>query len=237
MKAIILAAGQGIRLGNDFSEQPKCLLNIGDKTILEKQVVTLSNIGVKDISVVIGAKGSCWSQKSYNIVKKTCGKVIINFDNDITYNAYSAYLAFQQSEPDDILLMDGDVVFNVELITKILSSKYNNVMISKIAENKREVGCRLISDDTNQLVHIGKNIIDIKFPWDIYSSIIKIKKESFSSFYKQLNNPSIMSEELDVPIREFINNDDIYILRTSKNEWVNVNTQNELIKSIELFSN
>ena len=42
MKAIILAAGQGIRLGNDFSEQPKCLLNIGDKTILEKQVVTFS---------------------------------------------------------------------------------------------------------------------------------------------------------------------------------------------------
>ncbi len=38
MKAIILAAVQGIGLGNDLSELPKCLLKIGNKTIIEKQL-------------------------------------------------------------------------------------------------------------------------------------------------------------------------------------------------------
>ena len=70
MKAIILAAGQGIRLGNGLSELPKCLLKIGNKTIVEKQLESLASAGIEEISIVIGAKGECWTQESFDMIKK-----------------------------------------------------------------------------------------------------------------------------------------------------------------------
>ncbi len=237
MKAIILAAGQGIRLGNNFNELPKCLLKIGNKTILEKQLETLKNVGVIDISIVIGAKGDCWTQRTFDRINNLCEKVILNFDNDITLNAFSTYLGFRYSKEDDILIMDGDLVYNDELLDKIISSKYENIMVTKAAGSRKEIGCRLEVDHNDKLIKIGKNIIDIKFPWHINSGILKIGEKSYDSFYEQLKDQKYIGEELDAPIREFIKYYCINILKTSDKEWININTQNDLKKAIDLFFN
>ena len=45
MQAVILAAGKGTRMG--IKDAPKCLLKIGNKTIIEHQIDYLRNIGCK----------------------------------------------------------------------------------------------------------------------------------------------------------------------------------------------
>ena len=54
MKAIILSAGYGSRLGNLTKELPKSLVDINGKSIIERQIETFRNNGVKDIVVVVG---------------------------------------------------------------------------------------------------------------------------------------------------------------------------------------
>ena len=45
MKAIILAAGMGTRLGKYTEDLPKCMLSFGGKTLIERQVETLRAAG------------------------------------------------------------------------------------------------------------------------------------------------------------------------------------------------
>ena len=54
MKAIILAAGKGMRLGKYTKNLPKGMLNFYDKTLIERQVEILRECKVNEIIIVTG---------------------------------------------------------------------------------------------------------------------------------------------------------------------------------------
>src|SRR5258708_16198882 len=55
MRAIILAAGRGIRLQlPEDSQLPKCLLRFGGMTLLERHLRMLRNAGVEDVVLALG---------------------------------------------------------------------------------------------------------------------------------------------------------------------------------------
>ena len=56
-QAIILAAGQGCRLLPYTKDRPKCLLEVGGKSILEHQVEALHAQDIDRITVVTGYLG------------------------------------------------------------------------------------------------------------------------------------------------------------------------------------
>jgi choline kinase len=57
VKAIIVAAGMGRRLGPHTAEIPKCMVEVGGKSILQHQVDALRAAGVDEINVVRGYLG------------------------------------------------------------------------------------------------------------------------------------------------------------------------------------
>ena len=62
---IILAAGSGSRISNKFN-QPKCLIKINQKTILDYQIESFLFAGIKEVIIVAGYK----SEKIKNYIKK-----------------------------------------------------------------------------------------------------------------------------------------------------------------------
>ena len=54
MRIVILAAGQGKRLLPLTTEVPKALLDIGGKTLIERQIEAFAAAGIKDFTVVTG---------------------------------------------------------------------------------------------------------------------------------------------------------------------------------------
>ena len=54
MKVIILAAGVGKRMSAVTSKIPKCLIKVGEHTLLERYLESFSLLGVRDIVVVVG---------------------------------------------------------------------------------------------------------------------------------------------------------------------------------------
>ena len=54
MKAIILAAGTASRLRPLTSHTPKCLLKIGERTLLERSIDALVAAGVDQLCIVTG---------------------------------------------------------------------------------------------------------------------------------------------------------------------------------------
>lgn len=54
MKAIILTAGEGTRMRPLTVTKPKTMLQVGGKPILQYNVESLRDAGIKDITMVVG---------------------------------------------------------------------------------------------------------------------------------------------------------------------------------------
>src|ERR1700679_721119 len=54
MRAIILAAGRGSRMGHLSNDRPKCLVELEGKPLIERQIAALRRGGVDEIGVVRG---------------------------------------------------------------------------------------------------------------------------------------------------------------------------------------
>jgi L-glutamine-phosphate cytidylyltransferase len=57
MKAILIAAGRGKRLGHHTEELPKCLVPIGDRSILDWQLRAFAAAGVDELVIIRGYRG------------------------------------------------------------------------------------------------------------------------------------------------------------------------------------
>ena len=111
MQAVILAAGQGTRLKPLTDDLPKCLLDVGGKTIIFRQINALWSLGIKDIIVVVGYKADLVKEH----IAKECPYAqiifVTNEDYATTNNIHSLALAMPYILSQYILLC-GDVVFH-----------------------------------------------------------------------------------------------------------------------------
>ena len=149
MKAIILAAGQGTRLGEIGKLRPKCLIDIGGKSLLQRSLDILSELGINSISIVLGTKGPCWNQKNYESIKNLCSGIIYNFDNDVTHSTYSVFLAFNEVDIDeDLILIDGDIFYSKETIQKVIDSKKSTLVVAEINQENKN-GTQVNSNTNN----------------------------------------------------------------------------------------
>ena len=67
MKAIILAAGRGSRMGRYSDERPKCLVEVAGKPLLEWQIAALRGAGITDIAVVRGYRGETFENRGVSL--------------------------------------------------------------------------------------------------------------------------------------------------------------------------
>jgi 1L-myo-inositol 1-phosphate cytidylyltransferase / CDP-L-myo-inositol myo-inositolphosphotransferase len=224
MKAVILAAGLGTRLGSITENIPKCLLKINGRTLLENQIELLDSFGIKEHYAVIGTKGPCWSQESYEEVKSITDNLILNFNNDKTYNTYSIYLALKMIDADDVLLIDGDLYLTQAFFRRALIFSGENYMVTKLADNRAEAGTKVITNDNGHITKLGKTLIINKFPWDIHSGLFKISKSDFNLFFSIIEQTSYHDREIEAPLQVFCEETILSVNRISCNHWVNVNT-------------
>lgn len=132
MRALMLAAGMGKRLGKYTAGNTKCMLKIGDKTLIERACEALYNAGVEDFTIVVGYKGEnlkkFLSECDNKIVKKMNISFIDNSVYDKTNNIYSLYLAKDELLKDDTILLESDLIYDYDLIKRMVNSKEDNVV-------------------------------------------------------------------------------------------------------------
>jgi choline kinase len=174
MKVIILAAGQNKNI--DF-KKPKCLLPFRGATILENQINVLNFCGIKkeDVILVIGGHGKEWTKKNIEEIKKIHSNIVINTKNLDTKNSFSLFLAVKNLK-EDIVSIDGDVIFKEETIKELLETKDKNVLVSRIAYSISEKGGKLELNN-NKIIQMGEFLQPSFYPWYIYSGIIKFNRK------------------------------------------------------------
>jgi choline kinase len=137
LSAIILIAGSGNRISS-YSKQPKCLLKIKGKTILERNLDFLEQTGFKSVKLVVGFK----FKSIENEVKKYHKKLKINFIYNKRYkthgNCYSLYLSLLKTD-SNILFIDGDLFYEKKILSNFTNDKnLNSILVGKGYEDDVE---------------------------------------------------------------------------------------------------
>jgi choline kinase len=125
MKAIVLAAGVGNRL-RSVTGVPKCLIEIDDTTLLERYLGALETLGVCDVVIVVG----------YH--QEMVGRLVSSFDfhGSLTLILNPRFIRGSVLSLDcasehlsgDVLLMDGDVYFEDELLRRVVDTPESNTV-------------------------------------------------------------------------------------------------------------
>lgn len=120
MKAIIFAAGIGKRLQGVTKGRPKCLVEIGGRTLLSRHVEYLGQLGVRQVVLVVG-----FAQD--HIRKAMAGD---SFAQDIRWvvneqfarGSITSLWAARSEMDDDVVLMDADVLYAPTILSRLLLS-------------------------------------------------------------------------------------------------------------------
>ena len=123
MRGVILAAGKGSRLNGTLGDKPKCLLRVGNKTLVERQIESFRAVGIDDIVIVVG----CQAER----VQRTCGHRITYVENTRfaqTNSLYSLWLA-RPLLLDGFVVMNCDVLFHPRLLEDLVTSRHPDALL------------------------------------------------------------------------------------------------------------
>ena len=109
MRAVILAAGSGMRMGKYGENLPKCMLPINGKPIIEWQIERLKGIGLSDIIIITGYKAE--------MIKLSGVTYYHNADYAET-NMIETLMCAREALATDVLISYGDILYTKELAKK-----------------------------------------------------------------------------------------------------------------------
>ena len=126
MKAMILAAGVGKRLMTVSQGCPKCLLKIGGRSLLDRYLETLADLGIKQVTLVVGYK--------QEVIRTAFEGQPYGLDLDYLVNEHyergsigSLWVASQVMD-SDTLIMDADVLFHPMVLHRLVHSAHSTAL-------------------------------------------------------------------------------------------------------------
>ena len=159
MKAIILSAGQGSRLGHLTDDRPKCLIEFGGKSLLDWQLDTLAANGVDEVVVVTGFRDD---QIEAVLARRSGGpkvRTVFNPFFKVADNLGSLYLV-RGELAGDCLVWNGDTLVSTALMARVVGNCAQDGICVTIDRKPAydDDDMKVIADDDGRLRAIGKRI-------------------------------------------------------------------------------
>jgi len=239
MKAIILAAGRGSRLSKYTKNIPKGLLQFGGMSLIERQIMIMKKLGIKDISIV---KGYMNNKITFSGIDYFHNK------NFLETNMVESLFSAEEKLNSGCIVCYSDIIYEKEILEKVieapneigvvvdrnfktywkkrLGKEYNSDMESMIIRNNEIVslGNPNPSDSEINGRYVGiikfsdSGIKKLKYFYDFFKGQNKISKFGNREFKKWH-----MTDLLEAMINEGCSINPIYISRG----WLEFDTDND----------
>jgi choline kinase len=157
MKAIILSAGQGSRLGHMVDDKPKCLIDFNGRTLLDRQLDTLEANGVGEAVVVTGFHDELIEQA---IARRNGGlpvRTVYNPFYKVADNTGSLFMA-RDELAGDCLVWNGDTLVSRELMRRVVGNDRSGICVTIDRKQAYDDDDMKVVEDGGRLKAIGKRI-------------------------------------------------------------------------------
>jgi choline kinase len=158
MKAIILSAGQGSRLGHLVDDRPKCLIDFNGRSLLDRQLDTLEANGVHEAVVVTGFHDELIDQALSSRSSGPHVRTIFNPFYKVADNTGSLFMARAELS-GDCLVWNGDTLVSRGLMRRAVANAQDGicVTIDRKADGYDDDDMKVV-EDGGRLKAIGKRL-------------------------------------------------------------------------------
>lgn len=239
MKAIILAAGVGSRIRPLTDNCPKSLLKVGDKTILEMMLSHIQDCGINEVIFVLGYLKEQIKDFVTTNFPDIKAHYVTNERYAETNTGFSLMLAKDLIKESVFIKFDADVVFDKEILKKLIESEYPNCLcidknINLDAEEIKVIikdGCRVMkaSKTVNPKEAAGESI-----------GIEKISSETARLLFAELE--IMMKDERNhqeyyegAYERLIETNVPFYALDITGLKWIEIDTKEDFVAAESIF--
>ncbi len=238
MKTVILAAGIASRLRPLTDNTPKCLLKINGKCILERTIENLIATNNLEIVIVTGYL----ENKIREFVKERFPELNITYVFNSFYastnNIYSLWLAKEMVAGDSMLMMDSDIVFDKNIITKLVNSGYENCLALKIHDVQDEE-IKVKTDEKGRVLAINKEVIVSEAVGESIG-IELFGKNGVAELYRILDHKVIVEKKVnqfyETAFEELVENY-LYVVDTTEYFCMEIDTAEDLVLARDLVAN
>lgn len=158
MKAIILSAGQGSRLGHLVDDKPKCLIDFNGRTLLDRQLDTLAANGLREAVVVTGFHDEL--VEAALAKRGTAGpkvRTIYNPFYKVADNTGSLFMA-REELGGDCLVWNGDTLVSRELMQGVLANQQPGICVTIDRKESYDADDMKVVEEDGRLKAIGKRL-------------------------------------------------------------------------------
>jgi L-glutamine-phosphate cytidylyltransferase len=200
LKAIILAAGMGTRLGKYTDSLPKCMLEFNGKTLIQRQVDALRAVGITDITIVRG-----YMPNKINIEG-------VKYRYSPHYNKTNMVETLfcaedEMEENDGILICYADILYQEDILKKIISSNvdigvavdedYWEYWQARADKPEDDMESLIITD--NKIVELGNTNCTRNEAIHRYVGLIKFSKSGIDKLRKVYHFHKNQFYDIDSP--------------------------------------
>lgn len=153
--AVILVAGEGTRLRPYTLTQPKCLLDVGGKPLLDWIVSALGSFGIRRIVLVVGYREA---EVRLHAQRYTDMDVVLvrNGAYASTNNIVSLHVA-REAVQGGLLLLDGDLLLEPRALGPLFAALSDAVLLcQRVLLGEEEM--KVCVDSSERIVAIGKHL-------------------------------------------------------------------------------
>ena len=123
MRAIILAAGRGLRLQQPEDQQlPKCLLQFGGISLLDRHLQLLRHAGIEDLVLGLGFRHELVEAELDRLSWRPRPQIVLNDRYDLGSVLTVHTTRDAMTRGGEILLMDADVLYDDRIMSALAVS-------------------------------------------------------------------------------------------------------------------
>lgn len=155
MKAIIFAAGVGRRLQGITQGRPKCLIEIGGRTLLSRHVEYLGRLDVRPVVVVVGYAQDRIRQAMEADPFAHEIRYVVN--EQFTRGSITSLWAARVEMNDDVVLMDADVLYAPTILARLLHSSFPTALLMDETVKQESEEC-MIAAKAGRVLTLSKTL-------------------------------------------------------------------------------
>lgn len=182
MKIMIMSAGRGTRISRHIMGRPKCTIDVKGSSLIKRTFNVLHRNDLKDVSIVLGYEHH-FIEKEISSFKP---KIYLNPFFDVTNSIASLWFARDFISPkEDLIIMNGDLFIEDEVINTLLSIDGDVVMLGD-SSRIREADYKFNWDSNMFLRKFGKDLLETETTGE-YVGVAKISRHFIDKFMGRMN--------------------------------------------------